>query len=86
MVGPQTKPWGRIMFDFIVLGVLACIVILMVGGLVFTITILIYRINLLESDNDMLAKDNIHARHQIETLRDKLKRERCRRCVAEGDK
>lgn len=74
------------MFNFIVLGVLTCIVILMVGGLVFTITILIYRINLLESDNDMLVKDKHHAHQQIETLREKLKRERCRRCVAEGDK
>ncbi|MNV74029.1 hypothetical protein D3C71_1672140 [compost metagenome] len=74
------------MFDFIVLGVLTCIVILMVGGLVFTITILIYRINLLESENEMLVKDRIHAHQQIETLRNKLKRERCQRCVTLGDK
>lgn len=77
MVGPPIKTMGATpMFDFIVLGALTCIVIILVGGLVFTITLLIYRINLLESDNDMLVKDVKHAHQQIETLREKLKHAR----------
>lgn len=58
--------------DFIVLGVIAVIGIVVVAGLVFAINVLVWRVNHLESETESLKKDVVFARAQVDSLRLKL--------------
>lgn len=58
--------------DFIVLGVIAVIGIVVVAGLVFAINVLVWKVNHLESEAESLKKDVVYARAQVDSLRLKL--------------
>lgn len=58
--------------DFIVLGVIAVIGIVVVAGLVFAINVLVWKVNHLESEAESLKKDVVFARAQVDSLRLKL--------------
>lgn len=70
-------------FDFIILATLVCVVICLVIGLTYAITVLVWKINMLEETNDSLRKDKFVADNNIAHLRKKLSKERCTRCVGD---
>lgn len=70
-------------FDFIILIALVCVVTVLIAGLTYAITVLVWKINLLQETNDSLRKDLFVADNTVTHLRKKLTKEKCARCIGD---